>query len=139
MQRLSGRSKWRPVSALVAALAVAAMAAFGSSGATARGASGGGSKGGANVLSTTPNLSCKGVQTGGTLNVGVAMDVVSFDPPYTQDNGSLWADMNIYDQLVELTPTAEEARPRAGDQLEGQQRRQGLHLQSAEERALLQR
>ena len=111
MQRLSGRSKWRPVSALVAALAVAAMAAFGSSGATARGASGGGSKGGANALSTTPNLSCKGVQTGGTLNVGVAMDVVSFDPPYTQDNGSLWADMNIYDQLVELTPTAKKLVP----------------------------
>ena len=111
MQRLSGRSKRRPVSALVAALAVAAMAAFGSSGATARGASGGGSKGGANVLSTTPNLSCKGVQTGETLNVGVAMDVVSFDPPYTQDNGSLWADMNIYDQLVELTPTAKKLVP----------------------------
>ncbi len=49
---------------------------------------------------------CGHVKRGGTLNFGVDQDVISFDAHNTQDNGSLWADMNIYDQLVELAPDA---------------------------------
>src|SRR5438034_204148 len=43
---------------------------------------------------------CSSVKRGGTLLFGVDQDVISFDAANTQDNGSLWADMNIYDQLV---------------------------------------
>jgi peptide/nickel transport system substrate-binding protein len=62
-------------------------------------------------LSSAMTLNCKGVKLGGTLTVGVSQDEISFDPPYTQDNGSLWADMNIYDQLVRLTPDASKLVP----------------------------
>jgi peptide/nickel transport system substrate-binding protein len=48
--------------------------------------------------------SCKNIKKGGTLVYGVTQDVVSFDAANTQDNGSLWADMNVYQQLVRLTP-----------------------------------
>src|SRR5262249_31050005 len=47
---------------------------------------------------------CSSVKRGGTLAFGVDQDVISFDAANTQDNGSLWADMNIYDQLVRLNP-----------------------------------
>lgn len=51
------------------------------------------------------------VQRGGTLVMGVDQDVVSFDPSQTQDNESLWVDLNIYDQLVRLTPDATKLAP----------------------------
>jgi peptide/nickel transport system substrate-binding protein len=54
---------------------------------------------------------CSKVTTGGTFTLGVTLDVVSFDPPNTQDNGSLWADMNVYDQLVRLSPDAKKIEP----------------------------
>jgi peptide/nickel transport system substrate-binding protein len=37
--------------------------------------------------------------------------VISFDAANTQDNGSLWADMNIYDQLVRLNPDGSKIVP----------------------------
>jgi peptide/nickel transport system substrate-binding protein len=54
---------------------------------------------------------CNGVKRGGTLLYGVSQDVISFDAANTQDNGSLWADMNIYDQLLRLTPDGSKLVP----------------------------
>jgi peptide/nickel transport system substrate-binding protein len=54
---------------------------------------------------------CSSVKRGGTLSFGVDQDVISFDAANTQDNGSLWADMNIYDQLVRLNPEATKVVP----------------------------
>ena len=54
----------------------------------------------ASHVSALASASCSNVKTGGTLVYGVDQDVVSFDAMNTQDNGSLWADQNIYDQLV---------------------------------------
>ncbi len=55
--------------------------------------------------------SCSNIKKGGTFVYGVDQDVVSFDSVNTQDNGSLWADMNIYDQLVRLSPNATQIVP----------------------------
>ncbi len=55
--------------------------------------------------------SCKNVKRGGTLVYGVTQDVISFDAANTQDNGSLWADMNVYQQLVRLTPDGSKLVP----------------------------
>lgn len=54
---------------------------------------------------------CKAVKRGGTFNYGVDQDVISFDAANTQDNGSLWADLNIYDQLVRLNPSGTKIVP----------------------------
>ena len=54
---------------------------------------------------------CSSVKRGGTLTYGVDQDVISFDAANTQDNGSLWADMNIYDQLVRLNPNGTKVVP----------------------------
>ena len=54
---------------------------------------------------------CHAVKRGGTLDYGVDQDVVSFDAANTQDNGSLWADLNIYDQLVRLNPSGTKVVP----------------------------
>jgi peptide/nickel transport system substrate-binding protein len=54
---------------------------------------------------------CSSVKRGGTLNYGTSQDVISFDAANTQDNGSLWADMNIYDQLVRLSPDGSKLVP----------------------------
>jgi peptide/nickel transport system substrate-binding protein len=51
------------------------------------------------------------VKRGGTFTYGVDQSVVSFDSVNTQDNGSLWADMNIFDQLVRLNPSATKLEP----------------------------
>ena len=57
------------------------------------------------------SLDCRSVKRGGTLLFGVSQDVISFDAANTQDNGSLWADMNIYDQLVRLNPNGSKIVP----------------------------
>jgi ABC-type transport system substrate-binding protein len=54
---------------------------------------------------------CSAVKRGGTLVYGVDQDVISVDAANTQDNGSLWADMNIYDQLVRLNPDGTKVVP----------------------------
>jgi peptide/nickel transport system substrate-binding protein len=102
------RTRW-PLSRVGSAVTVALLAI----GLSACGGTGSGSSGGTSSVNTAAakaassvNLSCKNVKLGGTITVGVTQDAISFDPPYTQDNGSLWADMNIYDQLVRLTPDA---------------------------------
>jgi peptide/nickel transport system substrate-binding protein len=95
--------------AMVSAAALAA--GCGSSGG---GSGGAGSTGHGKALTKAANSGgsgCKSVKRGGTLNFGVDQDVISFDAHDTQDNGSLWADMNIYDQLVELAPDAKKVVP----------------------------
>jgi peptide/nickel transport system substrate-binding protein len=54
---------------------------------------------------------CSSIKKGGTFTYGVDQDTVSFDSNNTQDNGSLWADMNVYDQLVRLSPDATHLEP----------------------------
>src|SRR6478672_13700718 len=54
---------------------------------------------------------CSSVKRGGTLVYGVDNDVISVDASSTQDNGSLWTDMNIYDQLVRLNPDGSKIVP----------------------------
>jgi peptide/nickel transport system substrate-binding protein len=62
-------------------------------------------------VSSLAAASCSNVKLGGTLVYGVDQDVVSFDAMNTQDNGSLWADQNIYDQLVRVSPDATSLQP----------------------------
>jgi peptide/nickel transport system substrate-binding protein len=112
MEGSSGRSARRAIVALLGLIVAAALlTACGSGGGSS---AGGNSKGAGDKVSKLANsttLGCKNVKTGGSLSIGVSQDVVSFDPPYTQDNGSLWADMNVYDQLVRLTPDASKLVP----------------------------
>src|SRR5207344_2216223 len=84
------------VSILAVVVALQASAASGKQTAPAR-------ANGASVASHA-TAGCSSVKRGGNLNYGVDQDVISFDAANTQDNGSLWADMNIYDQLVRLNP-----------------------------------
>ncbi len=60
---------------------------------------------------TRPAQASTAIHRGGTLVFGIDQDVVSWDAANTNDNGSLWADMNIYDQLVRLTPDAKRLEP----------------------------
>jgi peptide/nickel transport system substrate-binding protein len=48
---------------------------------------------------------------GGTLIVGRSADVVSWDPKYTNDNNSLWAQVQIYANLIQNSPDGQELRP----------------------------
>jgi peptide/nickel transport system substrate-binding protein len=64
----------------------------------------------AKVLSAA-KASCSNIKLGGTFVYGVDQDVISFDAMNTQDNGSLWADQNIYDQLVRVSPDATKLQP----------------------------
>lgn len=112
MQALLRRPGPRAIAALLGVIvSVLALAACGGSGGS--GKNGGSNAAGSDAakLANSTNLSCKNVKTGGALTIGVTQDAISFDPPYTQDNGSLWADMNIYDQLVRLTPNASKLVP----------------------------
>lgn len=54
---------------------------------------------------------CSNVKRGGTLTYGVSQDVISFDAANTQDNGSLWTQMNVYDQLLRISPFGSKALP----------------------------
>ena len=92
--RVSNRA---PVAALAAVVLVAVVASQAVA-ATGRAATA------SYAAARTAAGSCKDVKKGGTLVYGVTQDVVSFDAANTQDNGSLWADMNVYQQLVRLTP-----------------------------------
>jgi peptide/nickel transport system substrate-binding protein len=60
---------------------------------------------------TRPTQAASTVQRGGTLILGTAQDVVNWDGAATSDNGSLWADLNVYDQLIRLTPDAKGLEP----------------------------
>ncbi len=60
---------------------------------------------------TRPTQAAATIQRGGTLTLGVDQDVISWDGAATSDNGSLWADLNVYDQLVRLTPDAKGLEP----------------------------
>ena len=60
---------------------------------------------------TRPVQASTSIHRGGTLVFGVDQDVVSWDGAATSDNGSLWADLNIYDQLIRLTPDAKGLEP----------------------------
>jgi peptide/nickel transport system substrate-binding protein len=106
-----GRSVRSATIAVAAVAAAAGVAACGSSG--SGGPSDGSTGAGSAVAKTaaSASLSCRNVKTGGSISVGVTQDVISFDAANTQDNGSLWADMNVYNQLIELTPTAKKLVP----------------------------
>ena len=41
-------------------------------------------------------------KTGGTLNVGISADAAQFDPILTQDNPSLWTEMEVFSRLVRV-------------------------------------
>src|SRR5919199_1671627 len=61
--------------------------------------------------SAAAQAACSNVKRGGTFVYGVDQDVVNLDAHNTQDNGSLWADMNIYDQLVRIVPETKSIVP----------------------------
>ena len=103
------RSTTIATSLVAGVVGLAACGSSGGSGGSTSGANGAGSTVAKAAASTT--LSCTNVKQGGTVTVGVTQDVISFDAANTQDNGSLWADMNIYNQLVELTPNAKKLVP----------------------------
>lgn len=60
---------------------------------------------------TRPTQAATTIQRGGTLTMGVDQDVINWDGAATSDNGSLWADLNVYDQLIRLTPDAKGLEP----------------------------
>jgi len=100
------RSLWRPltyVSALASALLVLSMLIPSPRAVLAHVAS--------HIVAAPAAAACNSVHRGGTLQFGVSQDVVSFDAHNTQDNGSLWASMNVYDQLVRLSPDATHLEP----------------------------
>lgn len=78
---------------------------------TASGTQGTAPLAGNHSITRSATSACSAVKRGGTLNYGVDQDVISFDAANTQDNGSLWADMNIYDQLVRLNPDGSKIVP----------------------------
>jgi peptide/nickel transport system substrate-binding protein len=57
--------------------------------------------GAAQVVGELPEISVAG-KTGGTLNLGISFDATNFDPAQTQDNMSLWVEMEIFSRLVRV-------------------------------------
>ena len=57
--------------------------------------------GAAQVVGELPDISVAG-KTGGTLNMGISFDATNFDPTQTQDNMSLWVEMEIFSRLVRV-------------------------------------
>jgi peptide/nickel transport system substrate-binding protein len=55
----------------------------------------------AQVVGQLPDISVAG-KTGGTLNMGIDVDATNFDPATTQDNMSLWVEMEIFSRLVRV-------------------------------------
>ena len=50
-------------------------------------------------------------KAGGTLTLARNADVISWDPIIPTDNPSIWAQLNIYDQLVRVAPDAQSVEP----------------------------
>jgi len=48
---------------------------------------------------------------GGAVNMGIAADVQSFDPPIPSDNMSIWTMLNIYDQLLRVAKDGRSVEP----------------------------
>src|SRR5215211_7424617 len=59
------------------------------------------SAGAAQVVGELPDISVAG-KTGGTLNMGISFDATNFDPAQTQDNMSLWVEMEVFSRLVRV-------------------------------------
>jgi peptide/nickel transport system substrate-binding protein len=57
--------------------------------------------GAAQVVGELPDISVAG-KTGGTLNMGISFDATNFDPAQTQDNMSLWVEMEVFSRLVRV-------------------------------------
>ncbi|MGH2616551.1 MAG: ABC transporter substrate-binding protein, partial [Thermomicrobiales bacterium] len=55
----------------------------------------------AQVFGELPDITVAG-KTGGTLNMGISFDATNFDPAQTQDNMSLWVEMEIFSRLVRV-------------------------------------
>ncbi|MDF3039203.1 MAG: extracellular solute-binding protein family 5 [Thermomicrobiales bacterium] len=55
----------------------------------------------AQVVGELPDISVAET-TGGTLSMGVSFDATNFDPTQTQDNMSLWVEMQIFSRLVRV-------------------------------------
>jgi peptide/nickel transport system substrate-binding protein len=55
----------------------------------------------AQVVGEIPEISVAG-KTGGTLNMGINEDATNFDPAQTQDNMSLWVEMEVFSRLVRV-------------------------------------
>lgn len=91
-----------PMAVLVTVL-MGVTACSGSSSANPQGAASGSNLASASgTAGPASDTDCSKVVKGGSFKVGVNQDAISFDTSQTQDNGSLWADMNIYDQLIEF-------------------------------------
>jgi peptide/nickel transport system substrate-binding protein len=59
------------------------------------------SAGAAQVTGELPEITV-GETMGGTLNMGISFDATNFDPITTQDNMSLWVEMEIFSRLVRV-------------------------------------
>src|SRR5215212_5001568 len=57
--------------------------------------------GAAQVVGELPDISVAG-KTGGTLNMGISFDAVTFDPAQTQNNMELWVEMEVFSRLVRV-------------------------------------
>jgi peptide/nickel transport system substrate-binding protein len=57
--------------------------------------------GAAQVVGELPEISVAG-KTGGTLNMGIDFDAVTFDPAQTQNNMELWVEMEVFSRLVRV-------------------------------------
>lgn len=87
---------WQVVVALLFLVGLAPWAAF-----TTRAQDSTPAAGAAQVFAELPDISVAG-KTGGTLNVGISFDATNFDPAQTQDNMSLWVEMEIFSRLVRV-------------------------------------
>jgi peptide/nickel transport system substrate-binding protein len=70
--------------------------------------------GGANTANSAPSggaSSAATPKTGGTLLMARNADVINWDPIIPTDNPSIWAQLNIYDQLVRVAHDGESVEP----------------------------
>lgn len=63
------------------------------------------------VSTSVPIVAADSLVLGGTLRLGTQEPVVLFDPIHTQDNNSLWAELNIFEHLARIGADASSIEP----------------------------
>jgi len=73
------------------------------------------------VVTATPGAAVVAegeVVEGGTLHLGTQAPVVLWDPIHTQDNNSLWAQLNVFEELARIGPNATTIEPAVAESWE---------------------
>ena len=92
--------------------------------------------GAAQVVGEIPNISVAG-KTGGTLNMGISFDAATMDPAQTQDNMSLWTEMEVFSRLVRVNNVGTDIEGDLAESLGRFRRWHRIHLPPAAGRQVL--